>query len=51
MHGAFVDGLGLNPKADPETIGLASLILRQKWKGDGSEIIKNGKNIFFKLAI
>ena len=27
---AFVDGLGVNPKADPETIGLAVLILRQE---------------------
>ena len=26
---AFADGLGVNPKADPETIGLAVLILRQ----------------------
>ena len=28
-HWAFADGLGVNPKADPETIGLAFLILRQ----------------------
>ena len=28
-HWAFADGLGVNPKADPETIGLANLILRQ----------------------
>ena len=26
---SFVDGLGFNPKADPETIALAILILRQ----------------------
>ena len=26
---AFADGLGVNLKADPETIGLAILILRQ----------------------
>ena len=26
---AFVDGLGFNPKDDPETIGLSVLILRQ----------------------
>ena len=26
---AFTDGLGVNPKADPETVGLAILILRQ----------------------
>ena len=26
---AFADGLGVNPKADPETIGLAILILGQ----------------------
>ena len=25
----FGDGLGVNPKVDPETIGLANLILRQ----------------------
>ena len=28
-HWAIADGLGVNPKADPETIGLAILILRQ----------------------
>ena len=28
-HWAFADGLGVNPKADPETIGPAILILRQ----------------------
>ena len=28
-HWAFADDLGINPKADPETIGLAILILRQ----------------------
>ena len=26
---AFADGLGVKPKADPETVGLAILILRQ----------------------
>ena len=26
---AFADGLGVNPMADPETIGLAILTLRQ----------------------
>ena len=26
---AFADGLGVNSKADPETVGLAILILRQ----------------------
>ena len=29
MHWAFADGLGVNPKAYPETIDLAILILRQ----------------------
>ena len=28
-HWAIADSLGVNPKADPETIGLAILILRQ----------------------
>ena len=28
-HWAFADGLGVNPKAAPETIGLAVLVLRQ----------------------
>ena len=28
-HFAFADGLGVNPKVDSETIGLAILILRQ----------------------
>ena len=28
-HWAFTDGLGVNPKADLETVGLAILILRQ----------------------
>ena len=28
-HWAIADGLGVNPKADPETVGLAVLILRQ----------------------
>ena len=28
-HWAFSEGLGVNPKTDPETIGLAILILRQ----------------------
>ena len=28
-HWVFADGLGVNPKVDPETNGLAILILRQ----------------------
>ena len=43
-HWAFADGLGVNPKADPETIGLAILILRQVertslWQGTPRDII------------